>query len=200
MNSLRSAHNPILLVLFALAALWLGTAPVHASVEADFNGDGVLDAIDVQHVPNEQLVVRLSGAPPQILPVRGRILTIVATDFNHDGKLDITAVSERRGVLIWLNSRRGRFNPVARRVHSRALRWSRKGGTAQRRGGEEREGGQAAGDQPQDAVAAGGGFGSCPVPPLSHRVVLRARSARSADFLPANSTRAPPFSFSYVNL
>jgi hypothetical protein len=193
MIPLRSRHRPLLFVVSVLAALWLGAVPAHASIAADFNGDGVIDAVDIQHVPDEQIIVRVSGAPPQVLHVRGRILNIVATDFNHDGRLDITALSEHRGILVWLNGRRGRFKAAPRRVYPKVLRWSRRAGTAGRSNGGGRDTAQAASDQGQDAVTGRTGFGSCPVPPLSHRVVDAPHAARSAEFSPAHSPRAPPF-------
>jgi hypothetical protein len=175
-----------------LAAFWLGATPARASIEADLNGDGVIDAVDVQHVPDEQIIVRVSGAPAQVLHVRGRILNIVATDFNHDGRLDITALSDRRGILVWLNGRRGRFKAAPRRVYPKVLR-SRRAGTAGRQNGGGRDNVQAASDQGQDAVTGRSGFGRCPIPPLSHRVIDTLPVARSADLSPAHSPRAPPF-------
>lgn len=177
------------------AAFFLAAVPAHASLEADFNGDGVIDAVDVQHAPEEQIVVRVSGAPVQVLHVRSRILNVVATDFNHDGRLDITALCERRGIIVWLNGRRGRFKAAPRRVYPKILRWSRRAGATGRPNAGGRDGAQAASDQGQDAVAGRGGFGSCPVPPLSHRVVDTPHAARSAEFSPAHSPRAPPFAF-----
>jgi hypothetical protein len=192
MNPLRSRRHPPLLIACVLAALWPAAGSAHASVEADFNGDGVIDVVDVQHVPDERIVVRISGAPPQVLHVRSRVINIVATDLNHDGSVDITALAEHRGMMVWLNGRRGRFKAATRRVHARALRWSRRAGTAGRPNAGSRDGAQAASDQLQDAVPGRGGFNSCPVPPLSHRVVDAVQAPRSAEFLPAHSPRAPP--------
>jgi hypothetical protein len=193
MIPLRSRHRFMLFIMSVLAALCLGAVPARASITADFNGDGVIDVVDIQHVPDEQIIVRVSGAPPQVLHVRGRILNIVATDFNHDGRLDITALSEHRGILVWLNGRRGRFKAAPRRVYPRVLRWSRRAGTAGRSNGGGRDNVQAASDQGQDAVTGRLGFGRCPVPPISHRVVDAPNAARSAEFSPAHSPRAPPF-------
>lgn len=176
-----------------LTALWLGATPAVASIQADFNGDGVIDAVDVQHAPDERIIVRLSGAPPQVLHVRSRITNIIATDFNHDGRLDITAISEHRGgIFVWLNGRRGKFKAATQRMYPRVLRWSRRAGTAHRPNAGGRDSAQAASDQGPDALAERGGFGSCPVPPLSHRVVDHKHVARSAEFSPAHSPRAPP--------
>jgi hypothetical protein len=183
----------MLVLATLLAAFWLGATPAHASIVADFNGDGVIDAIDVQHGPDEQIIVRVSGAPPQVLHVRSRILNVVATDFNHDGRVDITVLSEHRGILVWLNGRRGRFKAAPRRVYPKILRWSRRAGTAGPPNGAGGDGAQAANDQGQDAVIGRGGFGSCPVPPLSHRLVDAPRPSCSAEFSPAHSPRAPPF-------
>jgi hypothetical protein len=193
MIPLRPRRRVMLYIATVLAAFFVGTIPAHASIEADFNGDGVIDAVDVRHVPDEQIIVRVSGAPPQVLHVRGRILNVVATDFNHDGRLDITALAEHRGIFVWLNGRRGRFKAAPRRVYPKVLRWARRAGTASRPNGGGRDSAQAASDQGQDAEADRGGFGSCPVPPLSHRVVDAPYAVRSAEFSPAHSPRAPPF-------
>src|SRR5262245_36351092 len=131
----RSRRRFMLVLATILAAFWLGAIPAHASIEADFNGDGVIDTLDVKHASDEQIIIRISGAPPQVLHVRSRILNVVATDFNHGGRLDITALSEHRGILVWLAGRRGRFKAAPRRVYPKVLRWSRRAGTAGRPNG-----------------------------------------------------------------
>jgi hypothetical protein len=98
------------------AAVCLFARPADAAVVADFNGDGVIDAIDISRSPETRLVVRVSGAAPQVLKVAGRLISIVAVDVDRDGHLDITALSERRGLVIWINrGGRGRFSVLKRR-------------------------------------------------------------------------------------
>src|SRR5262249_25877275 len=44
----------------------------------------------------------------------------VATDINHDGEIDLSALSERRGVFIWLNKGKasnGRLKALKRKHH-----------------------------------------------------------------------------------
>ena len=92
------------------AALCLSANPAHAALAADFNGDGVLDAVVLPHPPETNIIVRLSGAAPQILKLSGRIISVVAADIDHDGTLDLSALSEHRGLHVWLNKAgHGRF-------------------------------------------------------------------------------------------
>src|ERR1044072_1085412 len=101
MIPLRPRRRFTLYIAIVLAAFFVGAVPARASMDAAFNGAAVTDTVDVRHAPDEQIVVRVSGAPLQILHVRGRILNVVATDFNHDGRLDITALAEHRRILLW---------------------------------------------------------------------------------------------------
>lgn len=89
--------------LYAAVALCLLTTPADAAVEADFNGDGLVDRIVLPRPPDTNIVIRLSNAAPQVLKFYDRILSIVATDINHDGEIDLSALSERHGVFVWLN-------------------------------------------------------------------------------------------------
>jgi hypothetical protein len=104
-----------------MIALCLMADLAHASIAADFNGDGVLDAVVLPRPPETNIVIRVSGAAPQILKLSGRIISIVATDIDHDGSLDLSVLSERRGLHVWLNKAgRGRFAPLKKH---RAPRW-----------------------------------------------------------------------------
>ena len=93
--------------LSAAAAVCLLASPADAAIEADFNGDGVLDRIVLARPPETQIVVRVSGSVPQILKTYDRIVSIVAADVNHDGAIDLSVLSERRGVFVWLNKGKG---------------------------------------------------------------------------------------------
>lgn len=102
----------------AAAAVCLLVSPVEAAIEADFNGDGVLDRVVLPRPHETKIVVMMAGAAPQILKLHDRIIAIVATDINHDGEIDVGALSERRGVFIWLNggkSNNGRLKALKRK-------------------------------------------------------------------------------------
>jgi hypothetical protein len=106
----------------AAAALCLLASPAEAAVEADFNGDGVLDRVVLPRPPDTNIVVRVSGGVPQVLKFHDRIISIVATDVNHDGEIDLSALSERRGVFIWLNKGKaanGHLKTLKRKQHHR---------------------------------------------------------------------------------
>jgi hypothetical protein len=89
--------------LAVAAGVCLIAAPAHASLNADFNGDGVPDRIVLPSSMETHIVVRVSGSTPQVLEFPGRLVSIVATDIDHDGDVDLSALTERRGVLVWLN-------------------------------------------------------------------------------------------------
>ena len=109
-----------------VAALCLSANPAHAAIAADFNGDGVLDAVVLPHPPEMNIVVHLSGAAPQILKLSGRIISVVAVDVDHDGHLDLSALSERRGLHVWLNKAgHGRFAPLKKHRAPHGFHFSR---------------------------------------------------------------------------
>jgi hypothetical protein len=94
--------------------------PADAAVEADFNGDGLVDRVVLPRPPDTNIVIRLSNGAPQVLKFYDRIISIVATDINHDGEIDLSALSERRGVFVWLNKGKashGRLKALQRKHH-----------------------------------------------------------------------------------
>jgi FG-GAP-like repeat len=116
--------------LSVAATVCLLASPADAAIDADFNGDGVLDRVVLPRPPETRIVVRLSGSAPQILTTYDRIVSIVAADINHDGEIDLSALSERRGVFVWLNKGK------ASNGHLRALkRKHHRGGFALSTGG-----------------------------------------------------------------
>ena len=95
---------------FLAAALFLTANPARAAIAADFNGDGVMDLVDLPRPPATNIVIHLSGSAPQILKLSVRIISVVAADIDHDGTLDLSALTERRGLHVWLNKAgHGRF-------------------------------------------------------------------------------------------
>ena len=118
MLSAKSGSGPAKIqavVLPLTVALCLMADLAHASIAADFNGDGVLDAVDSAH-PETNIVIHVSGAAPQILKLSGRIIAIVAADIKIRRRSSkyATALSERRGLHVWLNKAgHGRFAPLS---------------------------------------------------------------------------------------
>jgi hypothetical protein len=109
--------------------------PAHAAVEVDFTADGLRSQIVLPRGPETSIVVRLSGTAPQVLKLHDRIIAIVATDIDHDGEIDLSALSERRGVFIWLNKGGdGRLKAVKRKHHKRGFTLSTGGPLASPRG------------------------------------------------------------------
>jgi hypothetical protein len=102
------------------AAVCLLGSPAEAAIDADFNGDGVIDRVVLPKPPDTNILVHFSHGAPQVLKFYDRVVSIVATDINHDGEIDIGALSERRGVFIWLNKGKashGRLKALKRRHH-----------------------------------------------------------------------------------
>jgi hypothetical protein len=114
------------LVASLVAVFCLVAEPAHASIAADFNGDGVLDAVVLPRPPETNIVIHLSGTAPQVLRLSGRIISIVAVDVDHDGNLDLSALSDRRGLLVWLNKAgHGRFAALKKHRALRGVGFSR---------------------------------------------------------------------------
>jgi hypothetical protein len=108
------------------AVLCLAARPARASITADFNGDGVLDRVDLPRFPVTNIVIHLSGSAPQVLKRSGRIISIVAADLDHDGHIDLSALSERRGLHVWLNKAgHGRFAALKKHRVTHGIRFSR---------------------------------------------------------------------------
>ena len=107
-----------------LALVYLVPAPARAAVLADFNNDGIADRVQVSPSSDQRLVVRVSGSVPQVLRLRDRLISVVAVDIDHDGVLDLGALSERRGLLIWLNKGgHGRFTALKKKHVAHARRF-----------------------------------------------------------------------------
>ena len=132
------------------AVLCLAASPARAAIIADFNGDGVLDTVDLPRFPDTNIVIHLSGSAPQILKLSGRIISIVAVDVDHDGHLDLSALSESRGLFVWLNKAgHGRFAKLKKHRAPRGFGFSRRSHTSATQPGD-------------DAPAASSGQGGVP--------------------------------------
>src|SRR3954463_5708077 len=116
-TTLLDTCRRFLTIAWLMVIVCLGSSPAHAALTADFNDDGVLDAIVLPQPPDTNVVVRISGAAPQILKLTGRLISIVIADLDHDGHVDLGALSEQRGIHLWMNNRGdGRFTHVQRRT------------------------------------------------------------------------------------
>src|SRR5262245_5039026 len=107
-------------VMSVAAAVCLLGSPAAAAIDADFNGDGVIDRVVLPRPPETHIVVHFSAGPSQILRFYDRVISIVATYIDHDGAIDLGALSERRGVFIWLNKGKashGRLKALKRKHH-----------------------------------------------------------------------------------
>jgi hypothetical protein len=108
-----------------LAALSVYPSSAHAATAPDFDGDGVPDQIVLPSPPETNIIVRLSTRRAQVLKLSGRVLSVVAADVDHDGDLDLSALSERRGVLVWLNQGGpGRFSRLKKKPAPRGYEFS----------------------------------------------------------------------------
>lgn len=97
----------------APVAFGSGLSP-HSMAVADFNGDGILDLATVSGSLESSSVSILLGkgnasfAPPVNYPTGSGPVTVIAEDFNHDGKIDL-AVLTSNGVSILLGNGDGTF-------------------------------------------------------------------------------------------
>ena len=173
------------------AALFLAAKPARASIAADFNGDGVMDSVDLPRPPATNIVIHLSGSAPQILKLSVRIISVVAADIDHDGNLDLSALTERRGLHVWLNKAgHGRFAVLKKHRAPHGFGFSRGSQAAPTERGPDAPGAAAnqGGSQEADAPRAGPVFeappGTSTVPTLLF--------TSSADLGKSTAPRGPP--------
>lgn len=175
------------------AAIGLLASPAHAAINADFNRDGVPDAVVLPRPPETNIVVRISGATPQVLRFPGGLVSIAAVDVDHDGNVDLTAVSAHRGVFVWLNNGgHGRLKALKRRSRRHAVSLAdARPFLAQPRSAQERSAPQGFQDdrnrQLHDDSPA-----SVLVPNASSRTLPHVRFAMPTAPGGASSSRAPP--------
>jgi hypothetical protein len=174
-----------------VAALCLTADLAHASIAADFNGDGVLDAVVLPRPPDTNIVIRVSGAAPQILKLSGRIIAIVAADVDHDGTLDLSALSERRGLHVWLNKAgHGRFAPLKKHRVPRGFGFAGRSRTSATQPGDNAPGASSdqTGAPDADAPRAGPIFDA---PPGDYTLPTLLSTA-SSDLGQSTAPRGPP--------
>ena len=178
-------------VLPLMVALCLMADLAHASIAADFNGDGVLDAVVLPRPPETNIVIQVSGAAPQILKLSGRIIAIVAADIDHDGTLDLSALSERRGLHVWLNKAgHGRFAPLKKHRAPRGFKFVGRSRTAATQPGEDAPAASSdqSGTPDADAPRAGPVFEA----PPGDYTVLTLLFAPSSNLGKSTASRGPP--------
>lgn len=90
------------------------------STRADFNADGVLDQAFVSQDSDKPILnIALSGVlRPHRVPLDDRIIRLVASDIDHDGDVDLVALTAAPRLLVWLNDRRGRFSRAKSTVNT----------------------------------------------------------------------------------
>jgi len=174
------------------AALFFTAKPAHAAIAADFNGDGVLDSVVLPNPPATTIVIQLSGSAPQILKLSVPIISVVAADIDHDGHLDLSALTVRRGLLVWLNKAgRGRFAPLKKHRAPHGLgvsRGSQATPTERGRDVPAAAGDQSGGSPEADAPRAGPMFQA---PPGVSTVAILVFTS-SADLGKSTAPRGPP--------
>ena len=80
-------------------------APQRAS--ADFDADGRPDVAVIQE-GGSRVWITLSGSP-DTATLEGNATSIVASDIDHDGDLDLTVATPANQIVIWVNDGRGHF-------------------------------------------------------------------------------------------
>ena len=179
-----------IVTLLVAAVLCLCADIAQASIMADFNGDGVLDRVVLPHPPETNIVIQVSGSAPQVLKLSGRIISIVAADVDHDGDLDLSALSERRGVLVWLNKAgHGRFAALKKHRALRGFGFSRRVQTSATQPGDNTP--AASSDQrgpDLDAPRAGPAFET----PPGRYTAPTLFSTSSTDLGKSTAPRGPP--------
>jgi hypothetical protein len=78
----------------------------------DFDGDGHPDVALIQDGPGaSHVLVTLSGSSGHV-SLAANVVSLVASDIDHDGDVDLVAATTLGTVLIWLNDGRGHFTPL----------------------------------------------------------------------------------------
>src|SRR5438046_5958273 len=175
-----------------VAALCLTASPARAAITADFNGDGVLDSVGLPRPPDTNIVIHVSGSAPQILRLPGRIVSVVAADIDHDGSLDLSALSESRGLFVSLNKAgHGRFAKLKRHRARRGFGLSRRSHTSATQAGDDAPAASSdrSGTPDADAPRAGPVFDA---PPGNYTVETLLSLSSAPDLGKSTAPRGPP--------
>jgi hypothetical protein len=79
----------------------------------DFDGDGRIDTALIQDGEGDRRIsVQLSGSP-EAVRLEARVASVIEADIDHDGDLDLVAVTPSGELLIWLNDGYGGFTRQA---------------------------------------------------------------------------------------
>jgi VCBS repeat protein len=120
--SVRRRSVRWLSIVFAIAAglaVWprhtgfipLVPQPLPQQVTVDFNGDGRSDFALIRTTPDSSYVtIGLTGSNDGVI-LNTRVVGLTALDIDHDGDIDLVAVTPSGQLIIWLNDGRGRFVP-----------------------------------------------------------------------------------------
>ena len=178
-------------VVASLAAgLCLTAVPAYALIAADFNGDGVLDAVVLPRPPETNIVIHVSGSTPQILKLSGHVISIVAADVDHDGDLDLSALSDRRVLHVWLNKAgHGRFAALKKHRARRAFGLLRRSRTSATQPGDNAP---ASSDQSGVPDADAPRAGPVVDATLGEHTVPALLSISSSDLGKSTAPRGPP--------
>jgi hypothetical protein len=77
--------------------------------QGDFDGDGRVDTALIQERAGIALIsIQLSGSSSTV-DLEGAVTSVVESDVDHDGDLDLVAATSSGDLLIWINDGRGRF-------------------------------------------------------------------------------------------
>jgi hypothetical protein len=181
----------VALALSVAAALCLTVNSAGAAIAADFNGDGVLDAVVLPHPPETNIIIHVSGSAPQTLKLSGRIISVVAADVDHDGDLDLSALSESRGLHVWLNKAgHGRFAALKKHRAARGFGFllEAQATAAGRRSDDPVASSDQGGSPDADAPRAGPAFEA----PLGDSLVPTSALTSSPNLGKSTAPRGPP--------
>jgi hypothetical protein len=170
------------------AVLW--ASPVRAAA-VDFDGDGVSDELHLSTQLRTEIIITVSASKTtHVLRLRETPLSIVAADVDHDGTLDVSTLSPRHGLRVWLNrGRLGFFRMHRKTPPPRAPVFRDRGSQLNGSSGDGAEAGQSSSFSPVGIECAAV---ASPLPPVT-TPLLPARSIGCVlDRAGVFSSRAPP--------